>query len=346
MIKNRRYDTIVELALLFYLMCSSVNFKQNFKEKTVECCRISLNWKNLPYYPDPISYTTLLIGYSEVQNEGVIKNCIKALEQTAPGAKLVIITNYYTDVDASLINDCNLWVSIEYTSINLTRDDVNKLYPYKDNFWTWFGVHRYQIYVDYLEMHQEYEYILFMDADTLILKNPMQLLYRENTNYIHMMNDYWPYRRTSDFNFIWFRDYYKFMESSDRCKKCGIKKLPYNLRSPDFIKNYPINAGLMFGKTKEVLKLCRLLGKAGECIGMFPGGCEQSLINYMYYNGMINNTGVVIRTHHMKEGEIISCPEWCSTNTLHMSDQWFVVHHYKEIRNKFELSDRIKKIIL
>ena len=61
-------------------------------------------------------------------------------------------------------------MSIEYTSINVAKADVDKLYHYPRNFWTWFGVYRYKFYVDYLELYQEYEYILFMDLDSIVLK--------------------------------------------------------------------------------------------------------------------------------------------------------------------------------
>ena len=255
--------------------------------------------KSLPFFDQPIAFAVVWIGYPNITNKDRIKRCLVALEQTMPGAKITIITNCYTEVDPSILTDYNLWVNIDYSPNNVTREEVDKLYPYDGNFWTWFGVYRYKFYVDYLEKHSEYENMLFMDVDTLLLKNPMDLIYQENPNYIHMMNDYWKYRRTSDFNFVWFRNYYNFMQNSNRSLICNVPHLNYPLYSKEFLDYYPINAGLMFGKTTEILKLCRLLANVSLCIGMFQGGCEQSLINYVYHNGMINKTGVIIRAHHM-----------------------------------------------
>ena len=139
--------------------------------------------------------------------------------------------------------------------------------------------------------------------------------------------------------------YYNFMQISNRSLICNVPKLQYQIDSEDFLNLYPINAGLMFGKTTEILKLCRLLANVSLCIGMFQGGCEQSLINYVYHNGMINKTGVIIRAHHMNEGQIISCPEWLSESQLRQSDNWYLVHHFYEISRKYALSQRIRDII-
>ena len=302
-------------------------------------------YKRLPYYPHNISYVTLMIGSQNITKHGRVRNCIRSLERTAPGAKLVILTNNYTYVEQSLIDDYNIWVSIEHTLINLTPDDVKKLYPFPRNFWTWFGVYRYKFYVDYLEFHKEYEYVLFMDADSLVLKNPIDIINKDNSNIVHMMNDYWRYNVTEDWNFRWFRDYYNFMNKSTKRKECKVEKLEFSLNSYEFLKEYPINAGLMLGKSVEILKLCRFLTNISLCIGMFQGSCEQSMINYLYYNGMINKTGVIIRAHHMNEGEIMSCPEWCSEKELNQSEKWTFVHHYNKVKKRHLLSKRILDII-
>ena len=64
-------------------------------------------------------------------------------------------------------------------------------------------------------------------------------------------------------------------------------------------------------------------------LNMFPGSCEQAMLNFVYYSGIINSTGITIRMHHMKEGEIISCPEWFSEEELKESENWYIVHHFK-----------------
>ena len=53
---------------------------------------------------------------------------------------------------------------------------------------------------------------------------------------------------------------------------------------------------------------------------MFRGSCEQSLVNYIYNNYMINKLGFVIIAHHFQEGEIIACPEYCNEEELRQSD--------------------------
>ena len=325
--------------VLFYIFLTKENI---YALNKIE---FNITYKRLPYNPHNISYVTLKIGSKKIKKNDIVKNCIRSLERTAPGAKLVILTNNYTDVEQSLIDDCKIWVSIEYTKINLTPDEVNKLYPFTKNFWTWFGVYRYKFYVDYLEIHQEYEYVLFMDADSLVLKNPLDIINKENSSFVHMMYDYWPFNVIEDGNYIWFRNYYNFMNKSAKSHDCNVAKPPFSLNSNKFLNEYPINAGLMLGKSIEILKLCKFLTNISLCIGMFQGSCEQAMVNYLYYNGMINKTDVVIKAHHMNEREIMSCPEWCSEKELNQSGKWTFVHHYNKVKKRHLLSKLILDVI-
>ena len=331
---------LYEIILVFYFSMMFIN-KENLVCKAPCIQGFS---KCLPYFDKPIAFATVWIGYKQLKNQDRIRKNIVALQQTMPGAKLTIITNCYTEVDPSILTDYNLWITIDYTSINVTREEVNRLYPFHSNFWTWFGVYRYKFYVDYLEKHSEYENMLFMDVDTLILKNPLDILYQENKNYIHMMYDYYTFRKKDDGNYIWFKNFYEFMQTSNRSKVCNVPKPQYHYDSETFLNLLPINAGLMFGKTTEILKLCRLLTNASLCINMFKGSCEQALINYLYYNGMINKTGIVIRAHHMNDSKIISCPEWFTESELKQSDNWYILHHFYKTSGKNGINQRLRDI--
>ena len=272
-----------------------------------------------------------IYGYKKFPQNQRIKRLLLALENSYTFSDVYFFISQSTEIINNFENQFNLNVHVEYINCSFTKEDAEKLYNFQGSFWSWIFTYRYKFYQDFIESHPNIEYLIILDDDTLILKD-LTTIFESDPNSVHLMNDYYNFSVTEDLNFIWTDVVDSVNETIKH--KCGLNQLIAPIRSQEFFANIPLNSGLLFGKTENLLKLVKFMTEKGICIGVLPKICDQGLINYLYYSRAFDEQNISIHQHSMYEHLLISCPEQFLKNEYNQSiaENWHVIHHYESFK--------------
>ena len=311
-------------AFLFLIVNGSI-----FKLASAQYSIDSIIWSSKLSFGRSFTYITTTVGRPTINTDKNIIRLVTSLNITLPGSTLVILTSPYTTYDPNLFLQYDVNIIIDYVNYDITPEQFSEQNGGRYPFSNWFYVYRYKFYVDYLEKHPELDLVMFFDEDTVILKDPIDLIANDtDPNTIHMMYDYFDYTARWDNNYRWLNAWDVNLNCNQTKRdQCHVRHLVNPMNSTALGKDYPFNAGLMFGRAESVLELTRVLAKTSLCVNLFPGITEQGLINYLYYNGEISANGINIYGHHMNEKLIISCAEHLSVQATKCYESWYILHH-------------------
>ena len=189
---------------------------------------------------------------------------------------------------------------------------------------------------------------MFSDEDTLILKNPFNLL-KSDTEVVHIMYDFVKYSNFKHPNFLWLRSWNQL--SYQRKGKCGLKDLKMSIFDKRVNSLHPLNSGLMIGKVKYLLRICELISSIYKCVGMFRNNAEQGLLNYLFISGQLDEIGMKFYSHTVENGLLISCPNYLSVDEFDNrinSGEIYALHHYHWLQPEYvnRANEKVKKLIL
>lgn len=317
------------------MMCINYNMEKSLQNET-DSSLSDINNEN--------SYFIVCsFGHKSLNHSGRIETYLKTLSISIPGANSVICVSQFTIIDPVYFK-YNLKIHIERFG-NVTVESMSRKYK---NFLDFFSASRYIFYEKYIHSHPEVKYIFFSDDDSLILKNPFELL-KKDPEKVHLMQDPLPFSVYGDCNAFWLRSWNSVSKSKK--KSCGMNILNQSLRSASINKAFPWNSGLMMGKSQNLLPICSLIAKFLSCVGMFSYNSEQGLLNYIRFAGHLDKFLSNIQTHTYKTGKFISCPDYIpfqNFSTKIKNGEIYVVHHYqylpKEYINAYD--NKIKQILI
>lgn len=305
---------------------------------------------NFVQFPKNLIYKNAFLfcyfGQEIINNSDKVKAFLTSLEQTVPYSTIYIAISTYTRIDNLSFAMYSLNINFE-RFCNSTKESILKNYKSSNSIRFFFSYLRFEFYKNFFKSHPEIEFAAFFDYDCLILKNPFDLL-KTNYDKVHVMYDYQPYSVRSHPNFHWLKSWNRIKLSKRQA--CGMRKLQKNLQHPDIKKRLPINAGLMIGKVKYLLKICELISSIMNCVAIFKNNNEQGLFNYLVITGQINDLGIKLQCHSVEGGNLISCPNYMSLDnfTRRMnSDEVYVIHHYNWVTQEYvdHCSPRVRKLI-
>ena len=318
-----------------FLLCSFIPFCVLFKGI---CINIFYSFQE-KYL---LNIVCVFYGYKKIENSDRIKKLLFTLEETLPQSNVYFLIDHYAEIDGSIQN-YNLNIHFEYVNCTFSKEDIKHLYDFQDSFKSWIFTYRYKFYQDFLVSHKDLKYIMFIDSDTLILKDPLPIL-KEDINSIHVMYDYLPFSIRSHINFQWLNVITKL--SNKTKKKCNLLPIQYNSK---FDMQIPLNSGLILGEYSILIKFLSFFTQKALCINVIPGICDQGLLNYLYYSSDILINNITIHPHSMHEHFFISCPDRFNQNEFNssISNQWIVLHHYQTLykSNISNFNNRIQKLL-
>lgn len=274
----------------------------------------------------PLVFLVCQIGIDKLEIHGKLRVFLTSLSSTLPGTDVVIGVSPLTEVPQRFGSEFNLSVGIAYVNSTVKPADLSNWSSW--DVWLFFCLLRSVFYRDYLHRHREIEYVFYCDCDTMILRDPMELT-KDDPEVVHIMYDKWPVNKTNDMNFRWIRTCQRLPERAKR--KCGLRPWKHKLFDPEIGSQIPYNAGLMFGKVGNVLKIISLVARKFECLGHIHNLADQGILNYLRFSGQLNDTGVKMRAYHVNE-ELVSCPEFFDKDQA--SQVWpkvVALHHWNYI---------------
>lgn len=165
--------------LIEFSTISSILYYQykQYKKLTTACSDTPIFLINSAKFKNGLSQYLFIVcsfGYKIIKNAGKIKNFLVSIEMSIPNATIILAISTYTQVDPLLLN-LNLNIHIE-RYLNETKSFLQEKYKFNYTDIYYFSGIRYKFYQEYLESHPEVEYAMFCDDDTLILKDPFELL--------------------------------------------------------------------------------------------------------------------------------------------------------------------------
>lgn len=287
-----------------------------------------------------------IFGKEILTNSNKTKAYLKALEQTVPGSTAIIAVSEFTVIDTNSFTNYNLIIHFERFA-NLTINDVQQKYRFSQSVRFYYASLRFSFYKKFFHSHPEYEYAMYSDEDSLILKNPFELL-ENSTDEVHVMYDFLSYSHKGHPNFHWLRAWSRV--SSSKKEKCGIDVLQISLFDQSVKNRLPLNVGLMIGKTKYLIVICELISSIFECVGMFTNCAEQGLFNHLSISGQLDRRGIKLHPHTVQNGNLMSCPNYLTIDEFGRrinSGEIFVLHHYHWVSNEYvnQCNERVKTLI-
>lgn len=245
-------------------------------------------------------FITCSFGFESLNNSVEMYKYLKSLSYYVPGATVVVCISTYTILDPNWFN-LGLKLHIERYN-NETKSSLSHKYSYS---YYYFNGLRYKFYVEYFMSHPEVDYAIFSDFDTLILRNPFELLL-EDPDKIHIMEEIFTFAKFGDFNSIWLRAWNSVSQSTK--ESCGMHKINQSIYSKEIKDQMPWNSGLMVGKVSNLLAVCKILSSYFFCAGMFRNDAEQGLLNYVRLSGQFDELNVKFHPHSILHGNFISSP--------------------------------------
>ena len=324
------------LFLTYILQAVFIFSCANYKKPSIQQTAI--------YSKSNLIYLTMCIGKETLENRHNLKRLLSSINQSSPCSTVYIITSVFTKVLYDEFSDYNLKIIIEPIS-NISVQDIKRKYNNKFKYKTWFWVHRYEFYEEFFSKHKEIEYVMIMDEDSLLLKDP-NVLFAKDPEYIHMMHDFYNFSVRKDSNFRWLKGLHQRLAHKNLRDKCHIKDLKYPLYSDELAGEIPFNSGLMIGRADKIYQLCKFLSKLSLCVDIYNKACDQGIFNYLYFNGQISEQGFKIKEYYMNDRLLISCCEHLTPETATKSKEWFLIHHYRKLKRKRNVLQQVSQQVL
>ena len=319
--------------LLFFIMAFASYSNIYFKDWNKSMANVCI--KARPQQKSQFTVVCMLYGYDKFPMNNRIIKLLTSLQNSMPLSDVYFLLSKNTEIVMDLNKEFCLHICYEYVNSTVTKEYASKKYKIKRPFWHWIFAYRYKFYQDFIEAHKEIEHIIFLDDDTLILKE-LTPIFNQDPDSIHLMNDYFDFSAKKDINYKWT----KAVESlSQGIKdKCGLKPLFAPMNSSTFMKEIPLNSGLLIGKREKLLELVKYQTEIALCVDIRPGLCDQGFINYLYYSNAFREHNINIHPHSIHEHYLISCPEMFKNDEFNstISNQWYSLHHYPLIHRRFD----------
>lgn len=275
-------------------------------------------------------FITCSFGLESLNDSVKIYKYLKSISHYVPGATVVIGVSTYTIINPTWL-DFDLKVHIQRYN-NETKSSLSQKYSY---FYYYFNGLRYKFYVQYFMTHPEVIYAIFCDDDSLILRNPFELL-KKDPDEIHVMGEIFPFSQFGDFNSIWLRAWNSVSSSTKQL--CGMHPINRSLYSKEIKDQIPWNSGLMMGKVSILLTVCKILSSYFFCAGMFRNNAEQGLLNYIRLSGQFDELNIKFHPHSILQGSFISSPYIIPLQDFNekiANKSLFVLHHYNFLEKKY-----------
>ena len=309
---------IAPVILFYYLLYTYGVFQFNPKFGFIKVAATILSNK--------IVFMVSTLGRERLDNEGVIKRYLTALSDTMPNAKVVLGVSSETIVSQGIF-DYQLEVEIYRCPFALIESEVFKIYGNVRWYYVpittyYYGAIRFQFYKEYLSNHTDLSYVMITDRDALILRNPFDLL-RTDTEAVHIMEDYFPFTKTGDWNYQWLNAFHKLNASIKN--KCNYREIT---DFSNILPKIPLNSGTYLGKRENILIIANKMTEKVECHGIFKLGAEQGMLNYIILSGEFEGTGLRIKRYPCPSA-MISCPDWVPlAKFAKYSKTMYLIHHY------------------
>lgn len=247
---------------------------------------------------------------------------LAGLARSLPEVPLVLIVSNYSLIDPQLFRHHPKLI-IHKVPASRAYDSAcrakNRFYPN--------GI-RYIHYVHFIEHHPEFHQVMVCDDDTLVLRDPFELLHRDPTR-VHMMRDIYPMSVREDGNYIWFHAW-EMLDPQTK-QKFGLKtKLAVS--ESEFDATIPVNSGFVLAVRSEFLKMARIMTVFRHLYSYGSALAEQGLINWLIFSGQFKDQSVNLHTYGIMD-EIVSCPWLMSKKQLHRHKTIFVIHKPWAARN-------------
>ena len=287
-----------------------------------------------------LTFLTAYFNHKQVETTGPLRKFLTALSYSVPMANLIIGVSSDTDI-SNFYN--NYTLNIKFWKLNdlLPPKVVENLSNGKIHWKFYYAGMRYLFYKRYLQAHPTIKYVMTTDYDNLIFRNPFEL-FIEEPQYVHVMQDFYPFKKTDDPNTLWFNAYNNL--AKDIKVKCHLK--PF-VNISDFPSQIPLNSGTLIGKYNNILTICTLMSQSYSCTGIFYNGGEQGLFNYLYYSGAFSDLGIKFKLYSVSSS-LSALPNHIPLREFpKIVPKIYTLHHYFCLNRHYHkfLDSRIVEIL-